>query len=76
MCRVDLRRHLSKCFGVDLLAELHAQCLVLLLLQLAHLVGDLPDPRHSVVVRLSDFDGLRVPPLVDHVALHVWVGTD
>jgi hypothetical protein len=50
MCRVDLRCHLSKCLGVDLVAELHPERLVLLLLQMARLVGDLPDARHSVVV--------------------------
>jgi hypothetical protein len=73
MCRVDLRRHLSKHLGVDLLAELHSQRLVLLLLQTTDLVGDLPDPRHSVVVRLRDLDRLRVPP-VDDVALDVASG--
>ena len=71
MCRVDLRRHLSKRLGVDLAAQLHPQRLVLLLLQIAHLVGDLPDARHPVVVRLRDLDGFRVPPLVDDVALHI-----
>ena len=68
ICRVDLRRHLSKRLGVDLLAEFHSQRLVLLVLQAAHLVGDLPDPRHSVVVRLRDLDRFGIPPLVDDLA--------
>jgi hypothetical protein len=39
-------------------------------LQLAHLVGDLPDARHPFVVRLRDLDGYRIPPLVNDEALH------
>jgi hypothetical protein len=50
MCRVDLRRHLSKRLGVDLSLEPHPQRLLLLLLQMAHLVGDLSDPHHPFVV--------------------------
>jgi hypothetical protein len=50
MCCVDLRRHLSKRLGVDLSPELHSQRLVLLLLQKVHLVSDLSDPRHPVVI--------------------------
>ena len=50
MCCVDLRRHLSKRLGVDLSPELHSQRLVLLLLQMAHLVGDLPGARHPFAV--------------------------
>src|SRR5215211_4152524 len=36
---------------------------------MAHLVSDLSDARHSVVVRLGDLNG--IPPLVDHVAIHI-----